>query len=368
MLGQLIEAQPTGRRRADPGREPDQAEDRHGEQDRPGRELQRQERGHRDGRARHDIAGSEAFEQHPAVCGRREVGRRAGGQQPSGDHLAHAKAPDEEGADERQQRSPRAGGVLVVSDTRADEVWREHPLVTGGPRVGFYAGASIFSRGERVGVVCAYGSEARDVTPQERAALEALSRQAAGHLELRRRPAEPHDLALTDALTGLANRRLLVDRLERALADRERAGGEVGVLFCVLDDFKAVNDRFGHEAGDRLLRDHADHLRLESRAGDTVGRFAGDEFVVVCPRLDSEADLIAIAGRVERAADQRPLMPDGSLSPGLSVGAVIARTGERPVDILGRPDAAMYDAKAESSTRRTLVDGQSVGSGQHKSS
>lgn len=249
-------------------------------------------------------------------------------------------------------------GMLVVADTHADERWRDHPLVMHGPQVGFYAGASIVSRGQRVGVVCAFWSESREVTDPERAALTALARQAAGNLELRRRNAELHNLAVTDALTGLANRTLLLDRLDLALADCDRTGAEMGVLFCDVDDFKAVNDRFGHEAGDRLLCDIAARLQAESRETDTVARIAGDEFVLVCSRLRSQAELDAVAERVVGAAHQQGRMSDGSPAPGISVGAVVARHGERPADVLRRADAAMYDAKATSRARRTVTGSQ----------
>ncbi len=242
-------------------------------------------------------------------------------------------------------------GVLVIPDTHAEQRWRDHPLVTGGPEVGFYAGVSIVSRGERVGVVCAYGREPREIGDQERAGLAALAQQAATHLELRRQNASLRRLAARDPLTGLANRTLLFDRLEHALAERARTIGGVGVLFCDVDDFKRVNDRYGHDAGDRLLCDIAEHLLAVSRDTDTVARIAGDEFVVICPRLDDEADLAALADRITTCTDRRRLLPDGSAPPPLSVGAVCAYDGERPADLLRRADAAMYAAKAGSRGR-----------------
>ena len=235
-----------------------------------------------------------------------------------------------------------AEGVLVVPDTHADERFSEHPLVAGGPQFGFYAGASIVSRGQRVGVLCAYDSEPREVTGAERAALEKLARQAAGQLELRRRNAQLRDLAVTDPLTGLANRTLLLDRLEIALAGRERSGGEVGVLFGDVDDFKAVNDRHGHQMGDRVLCDLADDISTKVRAVDTVARIAGDEFVVVCPDVTgSELD-----GIVERIARSKRLLPDGSPAPRFSVGAVIAARDDTAASVLERGDVAMYADKS----------------------
>lgn len=237
-------------------------------------------------------------------------------------------------------------GVLVVTDTGAHERWRDNPLVTDGPRVGFYAGVSIVSRGQRVGVVCAFGQEPREVTDQERAGLLALAGQAATQLELRRHNAALRSLAVRDPLTGLANRTLLFDRLERALSEQDRAQGEVGVLFCDVDGFKRVNDRYGHDAGDRLLCAVAEHLVAAARESDTVARFAGDEFVVACPHLNGEADIRAVARRMTAAIDGRCSLPDGSPPPRISVGAVIAYDGEPPAHLLRRADAAMYAAKA----------------------
>jgi diguanylate cyclase (GGDEF)-like protein len=235
-------------------------------------------------------------------------------------------------------------GVLVVPDTHADERFRDHPLVTGGPQVGSYAGVSITSRGERVGVLCAFGPDARDITRVELEALATLARQAESHLELRRRNAELRALAVTDPLTGLANRTLLFDRLELALADRDRSGGEVGLLVCDVDDFKAVNDRHGHQIGDRVLCEIADDLRSAVRAVDTVARIAGDEFVVLCPGV-TRSDFDEIVLRIVRAG--RRLLPDGWPAPSLTVGAVLAADRDTATSILRRGDLAMYAAKPQ---------------------
>ncbi len=236
-------------------------------------------------------------------------------------------------------------GVLIVPDTGADERWRDHPLVIGGPRVGFYAGVSILSRDQRVGVVCAFGDEPRELTDEQAVALRTLARQAGATLELRRRNAELSRLAVTDPLTGLGNRTLLFDRLELALADARRTGALVGILFCDLDGFKRVNDRFGHAAGDRLLRDVADHLRGAVREGDTVARIAGDEFVVICPGLAAPEDLDALVERLS-ATSPADALPDGRRAPRLSVGAAVARGGEPAADVIRRADVAMYGVKA----------------------
>ena len=236
----------------------------------------------------------------------------------------------------------RPEGILVVGNTRAADRWSEHPLVTGGPRVGFYAGVSITSRGERVGVICAFGPEPREVTDAQRTALQTLARHAESQLEVRRRNAELRDLAVTDPLTRLGNRVRLFDRLELALDERARSGGDVGVLFCDVDDFKSINDRHGHQVGDRVLCDIADRLRRHVGPLDTVARIAGDEFVIVCPRVTARR-LNRIATRITDP-DDRPL-PDGSRAPRLSAGTVIAFADEDAAAVLRRADHEMYAIK-----------------------
>lgn len=236
-------------------------------------------------------------------------------------------------------------GTMTVGDTLADDRWKGHPFVTDEPGLRFYAGASIVVCGERVGVVCVFGDEPREFSEAEEAALGALGRQASADLELRERNLALRELAITDPLTGLANRTLLFDRFNLALVERERSAREVGVLFCDVDDFKSVNDRFGHKAGDRLLC-IADRLRSASRDVDTIARIAGDEFVVICPGLSGGAELDAIAERMARSVAGMDAMPDGSAAPHLTVGAVLAGGGELAAEALHRADAAMYTAKA----------------------
>ena len=104
--------------------------------------------------------------------------------------------------------------------------------------------------------------------------------------------------ALHDPLTGLANRTLLRDRLEHALARSAREDLPTGVLFIDLDEFKDVNDRYGHAAGDAVLVELAGRLRAAVRPADTVARLGGDEFIVVCEHVDRDAAL-ALGARLE---------------------------------------------------------------------
>lgn len=155
--------------------------------------------------------------------------------------------------------------------------------------------------------------------------------------------------ALHDALTGLPNRRLLLDRLEHALAVHTR-GGDVAVLFIDIDSFKAVNDTLGHEGGDVVLRQVAERFLSVSRAADTVARLGGDEFVVLC----EEADAPTSRGVAERmlASLAAPLTVDGRHVPvTVSIGVAMARPGDTAASVIQRADAAMYRAKRDGGNR-----------------
>jgi diguanylate cyclase (GGDEF)-like protein/PAS domain S-box-containing protein len=163
---------------------------------------------------------------------------------------------------------------------------------------------------------------------------------------------EIRNLAFFDPLTQLPNRRLLVDRLQHAVATSLRKGQPGALLFIDLDNFKTLNDTRGHDVGDMLLRQVADRLRKCVREGDTVSRIGGDEFVVVLE--DIQGDPMEAARHVEQIAEHvrteltRPYLLAGQLqhsSP--SIGATLFQNHEFSVEeLLKRGDLAMYDAKA----------------------
>jgi diguanylate cyclase (GGDEF)-like protein/PAS domain S-box-containing protein len=163
-------------------------------------------------------------------------------------------------------------------------------------------------------------------------------------------------LALHDALTGLANRALLDDRLAQAVAQWERDGGAVAVLFCDVDGLKAVNDRYGHAFGDELLVTVARRLSAEVRTADTVARVGGDEFVVVS-NLRAAEDADSMARRIAGSLATQIVAPDGALVPvRVSVGfAVGADRSEDAATLLRMADDAMYVVKRERGGRRPSV-------------
>ncbi|MDP9441861.1 MAG: EAL domain-containing protein [Actinomycetota bacterium] len=161
--------------------------------------------------------------------------------------------------------------------------------------------------------------------------------------------------ALHDPLTGLPNRALLRDRLERALRRSQPRSSAVALLFVDIDRFKLINDTFGHAAGDRLLVLTAQRLVEAVRAGDTVARFGGDEFVVLLEGVSGEVDALGMAERLARATEQ-PVVVDGTelvvtLSTGIAVAAAGDGDGE---DLLRRADTALYRAKQDGRSQSTV--------------
>jgi diguanylate cyclase (GGDEF)-like protein/PAS domain S-box-containing protein len=156
-----------------------------------------------------------------------------------------------------------------------------------------------------------------------------------------------HD-ALHDPLTGLANRVLVRDHVERALARQGRGLGVVAVLFVDLDDFKHVNDSYGHPVGDEILVQVAARMVDAVRAEDVVGRQSGDEFAVVLERVANQGEAILAAERILREL-RRPIVLGGrSIVVGGSIGIALAPEHDATVeDLVTRADGAMYAAKAE---------------------
>jgi diguanylate cyclase (GGDEF)-like protein/PAS domain S-box-containing protein len=164
-----------------------------------------------------------------------------------------------------------------------------------------------------------------DVTEQRRA--EAL---------LRRR-------ATTDELTGLLNRGAFYETFAALLADP--AGEGCGLLYCDLDDFKAVNDTHGHRVGDMLLQEVSLRLRAVAGNGDVVARLGGDEFVVLCRDVDGQR-LSALAAGIQEAVAQPVITPAGLIAVGISVGTATAGPHARPDEVVHSADQRMYGMKS----------------------
>lgn len=154
-----------------------------------------------------------------------------------------------------------------------------------------------------------------------------------------------HSLAYYDSLTGLPNRSLLYDRLELALSHSRREGRRLALLFLDLDGFKAVNDRFGHAAGDAVLQAVARQWQAQLRDADRLGRVGGEEFVVVCPHTTLEQAHLVAQRLLEATRALRLPDIDPTLHVTTSIGLAQAQPGETRAALFARADAALYRAK-----------------------
>ncbi|MDH2909671.1 MAG: sensor domain-containing diguanylate cyclase [Candidatus Eremiobacteraeota bacterium] len=158
------------------------------------------------------------------------------------------------------------------------------------------------------------------------------------------------DLANVDTLTGLGNRRLLEERLGAAIMRSERFANSCAILFIDIDDFKSVNDTYGHAVGDAYLVEFALRLARNVRASDTVTRLAGDEFVIVLEDLENERAAAEAAEKIATVLREPLAVGALKIEVRASIGlAVSPRDGENVRDLLERADLAMYEAKRRGS-------------------
>ena len=206
------------------------------------------------------------------------------------------------------------------------------------------------------GVLSTHSREQRSFAPDEVSFVQAIANVLGAAIQRWVVEEDTRHRALHDPLTGLPNRTLFMDRLAHALARRERGGGLVAVLFMDLDHFKVINDSLGHEVGDRLLHAFAPRLEQALRPSDTVARFGGDEFVVLCEDLHGEADAILLAERILATLETPFEIETHELFTSATIGVALARETPTPEALIRDADAAMYRAKARGRGRYELFD------------
>ncbi|MDO9381013.1 MAG: EAL domain-containing protein [Nocardioidaceae bacterium] len=268
---------------------------------------------------------------------------------------------------ERLQESLRAGpcrdaaetGTLQLAhDLATFEAWPQFADLAADLGITAVAAVPLMSRGRCWGVLDVYRRESGDWDPEVLDIAALLADVATTHLVMaadrdasRLAQVQLSHQSSHDHLTGLANRVLLFDRLEHALALAPRRGTGVGVLFIDLDGFKQINDTYGHRTGDYVLREVSLRLSSVLRSGDTLARLSGDEFVVICDDLpletpDEPSRVVAqIAERVHQVLATGIEVTSGDVSVSASVGAAIATGGMSAEELVGEADAAMYRAK-----------------------
>jgi diguanylate cyclase (GGDEF)-like protein/PAS domain S-box-containing protein len=208
-----------------------------------------------------------------------------------------------------------------LSSYRAERRFRR----TGGETMWGLLGATLVQDGN--GAPLYVLSQVEDITSRKQAEARLVHR------------------ALHDDLTGLPNRALLLEHLSGALARGWRSGSRLAVLFLDLDDFKSINDRFGHGAGDEFLAEIAARISSSVRVSDIAARVGGDEFVVVCESLNEPSDAAVVADQIQRALAVEVSLQGRPVTAAASIGIAVSRDDSTPEDLLREADADMYSAK-----------------------
>ncbi|MBD8732378.1 sensor domain-containing diguanylate cyclase [Pseudomonas sp. CFBP 13710] len=230
--------------------------------------------------------------------------------------------------------------ILMIPDAGSDERFHDNPLVTGEPKIRFYAGCPLkVGNGSNVGTLCLLDTRPRVLDAEERGLLLDLASMA-------EREIAALQLASIDDLTQLSNRRGFEALAEHALSMCRRMGTPASLLFFDLDRFKVINDTFGHAEGDRALVTFAQVLRRVLREMDIVGRMGGDEFVALLLGSNAAAG-DAVIERLGRALADANAELQGRYSITYSVGRIEYDPGRHDSvkRLLADADGAMYARK-----------------------
>jgi diguanylate cyclase (GGDEF)-like protein len=247
-------------------------------------------------------------------------------------------------------------GHAVVVDDWASETRFEAPAIAQSLLVSSGATVLITVGGRPFGILGAWSRPRRRFGPDEVNFIQAMANALANAIERCRDEEDAQHRALHDSLTGLPNRALFEDRLGRALAEQERRGSSVAVIFLDIDHFKLVNDSLGHHAGDELLTAIAPRLKQALRPGDTVARFGGDEFGVLLEDVSSERDATRVAERIAEALVKPFVVAGREHFVTVSAGIALGRAAELPATLIRDSDAAMYRAKERGRARYEIFD------------
>lgn len=207
------------------------------------------------------------------------------------------------------------------------------------------------------GVLGAYARQTRKFTSDDIGFLQSIANTLSTAIERTRADQRLEYLAQHDPLTDLPNRALLTDRLNVALAQAQRSGRHLALMYMDLDKFKDINDRYGHAQGDLVLREVAIRLSHCVRSSDTVSRQGGDEFLLVLPEIESSNDATRVAQKVISSLAQPFMLEGGEVMMSGSIGiACYPENGRDAESLLRNADTAMYAAKELGRNRYQLSD------------
>jgi diguanylate cyclase (GGDEF)-like protein len=232
--------------------------------------------------------------------------------------------------------------IMEICDTQQDERFHDNPLVMDAPGIRFYAGHPLgLDDGSKLGVLCLLDTRPRKLNDEERSLLRDLASMAEQELIA-------VQMASMDELTLLSNRRGFKMLAQHALSVCDRLSRPATLLFFDLNDFKPVNDRFGHAEGDIALKMFADVLRIAFRESDVIGRLGGDEFVVLLTG-SSQIETTEIMARLRAMLEERNATLQRGYDIHFSVGQIEydAQHHQTIDNLLADADAAMYAQKQQ---------------------
>ncbi|MEE8373309.1 MAG: PAS domain S-box protein [Dehalococcoidia bacterium] len=258
-------------------------------------------------------------------------------------------------------RAARSGRPVMVGSMSADS--RFDPMILKSEGFQSLCAVSIMARGKILGVICVGSHGCREFLDRDVRLLNSIANQTGVAIENAQLYEQTVEIAFTDGLTGLYNRRYFEDQIERELARARRNETPLSVLMLDLDGLKTINDGFGHHAGDALLKELGRIIQANTRASDIAARLGGDEFIILAPDTGS-SDACTIGERIKSQVEQcRPNIDGLEMAMSVSVGVASYPTHASEVtELLQSADEAVYSAKRGGKNQLCLADPSNSGS------
>ena len=251
----------------------------------------------------------------------------------------------------------RCGEALLLTPKTAAQMLAKIGAIAGKHSLN-WLGVPLISGANTIGaLVLQNHSASQRYNEQDKDLLQFVASQLAAAVTRQRTQSRLEFLAQYDHLTELPNRALFLDRLRSSLQRAQRDSLRLAVLYLDIDNFKQINDTFGHTTGDHLLREVAQRLRRCMREVDTVGRLGGDEFAVLLDNISKQEDAILVAEKILAALSEPYLVEGKTLISAPSLGiAVYPEHGQNDLHLIRHADEAMYVAKRSGGKRYILVE------------